>query len=92
MFDGEGPESVHGKPSGSKRSTMTSDLTSQLPDRLLTVTEAAALISLQPRTLYKWAYQGRIPAVKLGRALRFRLTTLLRLMAEWEEPRWKPRP
>ena len=70
---------------------MTADLTSQMPDRLLTVAEAAALISLQPRTLYKWAYQGRIPAVRLGRALRFRLKTLLRLMAEWEQPPWNPR-
>jgi excisionase family DNA binding protein len=47
-----------------------------LPDRLLDVNEAAAVLAVKPATLYQWAYQRRIPVVKLfgGRrgALRFR--------------------
>jgi excisionase family DNA binding protein len=44
-------------------------------ERLLGVREAAAFLSVKPGTLYQWAYQRRIPVVKLfGRrgALRFR--------------------
>lgn len=59
------------------------------PDRLLDVREAAALLGLQPATLYQWAYEQRIPVVKpSGRRgpLRFRLTTLLLLIEQWERP------
>ena len=39
--------------------------THALPDRLLDVAEAAATLGLKsPRTLYKWAYAGRIPSVR----------------------------
>jgi len=55
-------------------------------DRLLDVNEAAALLGLQPSTLYQWAYQRRIPVVKLGRALRFRMSALLRLIEGSERP------
>jgi excisionase family DNA binding protein len=34
-------------------------------DRLLDVREAAALLGVKPTTLYQWAYQRRIPVVKL---------------------------
>lgn len=58
-----------------------------LGDRLLDVREAASLLSLKPATLYRWAYERRIPRVKLfGGALRFRLSSLLKLIAESEEP------
>src|SRR5438477_410309 len=58
-----------------------------LPDRLLDVNEAAALLGLKsPRTLYKWAYAGRIPSVKIGKLLRFRLSDLERLIAAGERP------
>jgi len=44
---------------------------------VIDVREAAALLTVKPATLYQWAYQRRIPVVKLnGRALRFRLTEL----------------
>jgi excisionase family DNA binding protein len=39
-----------------------------------------------PRTLYKWAYEGRIPSVKIGRLTRFRRSDLDRLIAEGERP------
>jgi len=62
-------------------------LTSGPPDRLLDVQEAAVLLGLKsPRTLYKWAYAGRIPSVKIGKLLRFRLSDLERLIAAGERP------
>jgi excisionase family DNA binding protein len=45
------------------------------PERLLDVREAAAMLAVKPATLYQWAYQRRIPVVKLlgpRGALRFR--------------------
>lgn len=56
-------------------------------DRLLTVDEAAQLLGLKRSTLYQWAYERRIPTVKLlGRALRFRLSTIERLITASERP------
>ncbi len=58
-----------------------------VPDRLLDVHEAAALLSLKsPRTLYKWAYAGRIPSVKIGKLLRFRHSDIERLITAGERP------
>ena len=56
-------------------------------DRLLDVNEAAAMLGLKPCTLYQWAYERRIPVVKLfGRALRFKLSTIQKLIADSERP------
>jgi excisionase family DNA binding protein len=56
-------------------------------DRLLDVDEAAAMLGLQPCTLYQWAYKRRIPVVKLfGRALRFKLSTIDKLIRDSERP------
>lgn len=61
--------------------------TNALPDRLLDVAEAAAALGLKsPRTLYKWAYAGRIPSVRIGRLLRFRRSDLEHLIADGERP------
>jgi excisionase family DNA binding protein len=60
------------------------------PDRLLNVREAANLLSLRPRTLYKLSYERRLPVVKVGRATRFRLSSLVRLIEEWERPASRP--
>jgi len=60
-----------------------------VPDRLLTVDEAATMLGLKRATLYQWAYERRIPVVKPNGPrgpLRFRLSTLQRLIAEWERP------
>ena len=60
-------------------------------DRLLDVREAATMLGLKPSTLYQWAYERRIPVVKLlGRALRFRLSTIRKLIAESERPALRP--
>jgi predicted DNA-binding transcriptional regulator AlpA len=66
-----------------------------VPDRLLDVHEGAAMLGLKPATLYQWAYERRIPVVKPSGSrgpLRFRLSTLLRLMEEWERPARRPLP
>jgi excisionase family DNA binding protein len=56
-------------------------------DRLLDVKEAATLLGVKPSTLYQWAYERRIPSVKLmGRALRFRLSTIEKLITDSERP------
>jgi excisionase family DNA binding protein len=64
-----------------------------VPDRLLKVDEAAAMLGLTPATLYQWAYEKRIPVVKPNGPrgpLRFRLSTLLRLVDQWERPALGP--
>jgi len=58
-------------------------------EQLLDVHEAATMLSVKPSTLYQWAYQRRIPVVKLfGRhgALRFRLSVIEKLIATSERP------
>jgi excisionase family DNA binding protein len=43
---------------------------------ILTIEEVAAYLRLTPQTIYKWAQEKRIPAVKLGKEWRFRRTIL----------------
>jgi excisionase family DNA binding protein len=59
-------------------------------DRLLDVNEAAAMLGLKRSTLYQWAYERRIPVVKLGRALRFRMNTIQKLIRDSERPAIDP--
>jgi len=62
-------------------------------ERLLDVREAAAKLGLKPSTLYQWAYERRIPVVKLfGRTLRFRLSTIEKLVKECERPALRSLP
>ena len=50
------------------------------------------MLGVKPATLYQWAYQRRLPVVKLfGGALRFRLSTLQKLMADSERPALRSR-
>ena len=52
-------------------------------DRLLTRVEAADLLRLKPQTLGKWAMTGRhLPVVHVGRAARYRLSDVQRLIAQ----------
>ncbi len=56
-------------------------------DRLLDVHEAAAVLGFKSaRTLYKWAYAGRIRSYKIGGNLRFSLADLERVKAAGERP------
>ena len=47
---------------------------------LLTVQDAAEYLAVSKSTLYGWVWQKRIPFVKVGRALRFELTELQKLV------------
>jgi excisionase family DNA binding protein len=42
------------------------------PNEILTIDEVARYLRLTPQTIYKWAQEKRIPAVKLGKEWRFR--------------------
>jgi predicted DNA-binding transcriptional regulator AlpA len=60
-----------------------------VPERLLDVREAAAMLALKPATLYQWAYRRRIPVVKLlgpRGALRFRERDIRALIASSVRP------
>ena len=43
-------------------------------DRLLTVKDAAELLSCSEAAVRKWIYQRRLPHVKVGRLTRLRLS------------------
>jgi excisionase family DNA binding protein len=45
-------------------------------DRLLSVKEAAQLLSCSEAAIRKWVYQRRLPAVKVGRLTRLRARDL----------------
>lgn len=59
-------------------------------DRLLDVAEAASLLGISPKTAYQWAAERRLPRVRLGTGekapVRFRLSSLIKLMEQLEEP------
>ena len=65
-----------------------------VPDRLLKVDEAAAMLGVEVSTVRQWTYQRRIPVVHPGggRAARYRLSALLDLIAQWERPALGPAP
>jgi excisionase family DNA binding protein len=46
---------------------------------ILTLEEVAAYLKLKPQTLYTWAQEKKIPAVKLGKEWRFRKS----IIDEW---------
>ena len=53
------------------------------PDHeILTLEEVAQYLRLKPQTIYKWAQERRIPAVKLGKEWRFRKSILDRWLNE----------
>jgi excisionase family DNA binding protein len=43
---------------------------------ILTLEEVAHYLRLKPQTIYKWAQEKRIPAVKLGKEWRFRRSVI----------------
>jgi len=46
------------------------------PNEILTIDEVADYLRLTPQTIYKWAQERRIPAVKLGKEWRFRRSVI----------------
>ena len=55
---------------------------SGIPPEILTIDEVAAYLRLTPQTIYKWAQEKRIPAVKLGKEWRFRRSIIDRWFDE----------
>ena len=49
---------------------------------ILTLEEVATYLRLTPQTIYKWAQEKRIPAVKLGKEWRFRRSVIDRWLDE----------
>jgi len=52
------------------------------PNEILTIDEVAEYLRLTPQTIYKWAQEKRIPAVKLGKEWRFRRSVIDRWFDE----------
>lgn len=48
--------------------------------RLLSVNEAASMLGLKASTLYRWAEERKLPVVKFGRSVRFRLKDIERFI------------
>jgi excisionase family DNA binding protein len=57
-------------------------------NEILTIDEVAEYLRLTPQTIYKWAQEKRIPAVKLGKEWRFRRSVI----DKWfdDQLRWPP--
>ena len=49
-----------------------------MENELMTVSEVAAMLRLNRYTIYRLASAGKLPSIKVGRALRFRPTALER--------------
>lgn len=47
-----------------------------LPETLLNVQEVAEFLRVNATTVYTWARQGQLPAIKIGRRWRFRQSDL----------------
>ncbi len=59
-----------------------SDTTPPRDHEILTLEEVAHYLRLKPQTIYRWAQEKRIPAVKLGKEWRFRKSLLDRWLDE----------
>ena len=44
--------------------------------RLLTETEACEYLRVRPRQLFNWRMSGLVPFIRIGRAVRFRVSDL----------------
>ena len=49
-------------------------------EQLLSIKEAASLLSFSPYTLRIWTFQRRIPFIRLGRRIAFRKQDLMELV------------
>lgn len=47
-----------------------------MPEELITLKEAASILSISRSTLRRWIAQGRLPCVRLGRLIRVRIADL----------------
>ena len=44
---------------------------SRKSEQLITADEVAALINISPKSIYRWASEGRLPSFREGRVIRF---------------------
>lgn len=51
-----------------------------LDEKLISIPKAADLLGLTKKTLYAWTYQGKLPAFKVGRTKRVKLSDLEKLV------------
>lgn len=51
-----------------------------MTDRLLTPIETARILGVARATIYEWAAERRIETVRLGKTLRFRESTIQRMI------------
>ena len=47
-----------------------------MPEEVMTVPEVAEYLRINPQTVYRKAKSGQLPAVRIGRAIRFRRSEL----------------
>lgn len=55
-------------------------------DKLLTPAELSGLTGLRLSTIYAYSYRRRLPTIKLGNRLRFRLSDVEKWIKQGERP------
>ena len=55
---------------------METQLTAKIDDTLMTEKETAAYLRIKLRQLYNWRTDGLIPYIRIGRALRYRKSSI----------------
>lgn len=58
-------------------------------DKILTVEEVGSYLQIPKQTLYVWAREGKIPAIKVGKHWRFKKSSLDIWMQEKEKSNHK---
>ena len=56
-----------------------------MPDKVLTVKEAANVLAVSAATVYRWAREGLLPRHKMGGSVRFTLEDLERFFKQSKE-------
>ena len=76
-----------GAPHGSRRATQTDTLTRPPLPTFLTTRDVADMLRVDERTVLRWAQRdASMPAIRLGRVVRFEREPLLRWLAR-KQPR-----
>lgn len=55
-----------------------------LDGKLISIAQAADLLGLTKKTLYTWTYEGKLPAYKIGRSKRVKVSDLEKLVTPAE--------
>jgi len=66
--------------SRSGNTTIDGGVQQQLGERLLTANEVAEILRVGRATVYRWAEQGWLPAIRVGNTVRFNLTDVQRAL------------